>query len=106
MKRTDGQFSRVFDFEFLEGQPFSAADEENGNFVAVISEATRERFLGDEKALGKTIEVGGQRFRVVGVVRNVPIIRNNSSADLWVPISTAKRQQLQGSGHHGRASTP
>lgn len=94
VKRTDGQFWRVFDFEFLEGQPFSAADEENGNFVAVISEATRERFfgeqLGNEKAVGKTIEVNGQRFRVVGVVRNVPIIRNNSSADLWVPISTAK----------------
>jgi putative ABC transport system permease protein len=90
VKRTDGQFWRIFDFEFLEGQPFSAADEENGNFVAVISEATRERFFGSEKALGKTIEVDGQRFRVVGVVRNVPIIRNNSSADLWVPISTSK----------------
>jgi putative ABC transport system permease protein len=90
VKRTDGQFWRVFDFEFLEGQPFSAADEENGNFVAVISEATRERFFGNGKAVGKTIEVDGQRFRVVGVVRNVPVIRNNSSADLWVPISTAK----------------
>lgn len=90
VKRTDGQFWRVFDFEFLEGQPFSAADEENGNFVAVISEATRERFFGSEKAVGKTIEVDGQRFRVVGVVQNVPVIRLNSSADLWVPISTAK----------------
>lgn len=90
VKRTDGQFWRVFDFEFLEGQPFSVADEANGNFVAVISEATRERFFGSEKALGKTIEVDGQRFRVVGVVRNVPVIRVNSAADLWVPISTAK----------------
>lgn len=94
VKRTDGQFWRVFDFEFLEGQPFSVADEENGNFVAVISEATRERFfggqLGDQKAVGKTIEVDGQRFRVVGVVRDVPVIRVNSAADLWVPISTAK----------------
>ncbi|HKV09038.1 MAG TPA: ABC transporter permease [Thermoanaerobaculia bacterium] len=90
VKRTDGRFWQVFDFEFLEGQPFSVADEENGNFVAVISEATRERFFGDQKAVGQSIEVDGQRFRVVGVVRNVPVIRNNSSADLWVPISTAK----------------
>lgn len=94
VKRTDGQFWRVFDFEFLEGQPFSVADEENGNFVAVISEASRERFFGgqpgNQKAVGKSIEVDGQRFRVVGVVRDVPVIRVNSAADLWVPISTAK----------------
>lgn len=90
VKRTDGQFWQVFDFEFLEGQPFSVADEESGNFVAVVSAATRERFFGDQKAVGKTIEVDGQRFRVVGVVQNVPVIRVNSAADLWVPISTAK----------------
>lgn len=90
VKRTDGQFWQVFDFEFLEGQPFSVADEENANFVAVISEASRERFFGSGNAVGQSIEVDGQRFRVVGVVRNVPIIRVNSAADLWVPISTAK----------------
>jgi putative ABC transport system permease protein len=56
----------------------------------VISEATRERFFGSGKAVGKSIEVDGQRFRVVGVVRDVPVIRVNSAADLWVPISTAK----------------
>lgn len=90
LKRADGRFWQVFDFEFLEGQPFSVADEENGNFVAVVSEATRERFFGSEKAVGKSIEVDGQRFRVVGVVRDVPVIRRNTSADVWVPISTAK----------------
>lgn len=90
MKRTDGQFWQVFDFELLEGQPFSVADEENGNFVAVISADTRERFFGDRNAVGETIEADGQRFRVVGVVRNVPVIRFNSAADLWVPVSTAK----------------
>jgi putative ABC transport system permease protein len=31
-----------------------------------------------------------QRFRVVGVVRNVPALRTSSTADVWVPISTAK----------------
>ena len=40
--------------------------------------------------MGKTIEADGQRFRVVGVVRDVPILRYASSADLWVPITTAK----------------
>lgn len=90
LKRTDGEYWRIFDFKFVEGGPFIAADEANARFVAVINEATRDRFFDGAPAVGKTIEADGQRFRVVGVVENVPILRENASADIWVPISTAK----------------
>ena len=84
------EFWQVLDFELLEGRPFTAEDERNANFVAVITETTRRRFFGGKPALGKTLEADGQRFRVVGVVPDVPVLRTSSSADLWVPISTAK----------------
>jgi putative ABC transport system permease protein len=90
LRRTDGEFWRILDFEFLEGGPFSAEAERNARFVAVINEATRRRFFAGRPAVGKTIEVDGQRFRVIGVVRDVPVLRFSSSADVWVPISTAK----------------
>jgi putative ABC transport system permease protein len=90
LRRTDGEFWRMLDFEFLEGGPFSVADERNARSVAVINETTRRRFFGERRAAGKTIEVDGQRFQVVGVVRDVPTLRFSSSADLWVPISTSK----------------
>src|SRR5436305_3237731 len=90
MRRADGEFWRVLGFDFVEGGPFSAADDEAGRFVAVINETTRERFFGGQPALGRTIEADGQRFRVVGVVRDVPVLRYASSADLWVPVTTAK----------------
>src|SRR6185369_2257573 len=32
----------------------------------------------------------GQRFRVVGVVGNVPILRISAYSDIWVPIGTSK----------------
>ncbi|HEV2853312.1 MAG TPA: ABC transporter permease [Thermoanaerobaculia bacterium] len=89
LRRTDGEFWRILDFEFLEGGPFTPEAEKNAQFVAVINETTRRRFFGGKPALGRTIEVDGQRFRVVGVVRDVSILRD-SFADLWVPISTAK----------------
>jgi putative ABC transport system permease protein len=90
LRRVDGEFWRVLDFEFLEGGPFTAEDERNGNFIAVITETTRRRFFDGKPALGRTLEADGQRFRVVGVVPDVPSLRLSSSADLWVPISTAK----------------
>jgi putative ABC transport system permease protein len=90
LRRVDGQFWKVMRFRFLEGGPFTDADEVNGSFVAVINRATRERFFGGAKALGKSLEADGQTFRVVGVVENVPALRESSAADLWAPISTAK----------------
>ena len=90
LKRTDGEFWQIFDFEFLEGAPFTAADEANANFVAVINETTRRRFFGAALAAGRTLEADGQRFRVVGVVRDVPFLRIAPFADIWVPISTAR----------------
>ncbi len=90
LKRTDGEFWEVLTFRFLEGAPFTAEDEKNRNFVAVINDATRQKFFGNESAVGKTIEVDGQNFRVAGVVANVPFLRQVPFSDIWVPISTAK----------------
>ena len=90
LKRTDGEYWQVLDFEFLEGGPFTAADERDGNAVAVINDSTRRRFFGDLPAVGKSLEADGQRFQVVGVVEDVPIVRVAPYADIWVPISTAK----------------
>jgi putative ABC transport system permease protein len=90
LKRADGEFWEILTFRFLEGAPYTAEDEKNRNFVAVINEATRRKFFGNESAVGKTIEVDGQNYRVTGVVENVPFLRQVSFSDIWVPISTAK----------------
>lgn len=90
LKRTDAAFWTILDFEFLEGGPLTAEDDKNVNFVAVINQSTRNRFFGDQPALGKSVEVAGQRFRVAGVVRDVPSTRLLIFADVWVPIATMK----------------
>lgn len=104
LKRTDGSYWRIFDFQFLEGGPFLEEDNQKANFVAVINEATRQKFFGNTTAVGKTMELDGQRFRVVGVVANVPITRLVPFSDVWVPLNTAKsdsyRNELMG-GHTG-----
>lgn len=92
LRRTDGAYWQIFDFDFLEGGPFTQNDEDQANPVAVINDHTRERLFGDGPALDRTIVAGGQRFRVVGVVADVSTLRPLSSGDLWAPISTARSQ--------------
>jgi putative ABC transport system permease protein len=90
LKRTDGVFWQILDFRFIEGGPFTEADVRDHRHVAVINETTRQRFFGGQPALGKTLEADGQRFTVVGVVPDVPILRIVPFADIWVPHTTAK----------------
>jgi putative ABC transport system permease protein len=90
VKRTDGTFWQILDFRFIEGGPYTNADVADHRMVAVINESTRQRFFGGQTALGKTIEADGQRFTVVGVVPDVPILRLVPFSDIWVPHTTAK----------------
>jgi len=90
LKRTDGTYWQILDFSFVEGGPLTEEDEANARFVAVINESTRDRFFGKGPAVGRTLEADGQRFRVVGVVRDVPILRLVAYSEIWVPNSTAK----------------
>ena len=90
LKRTDAAFWTILDFEFLEGGPLTAEHDRNVDFVAVINQSTRDRFFGGQPALGKSVGIAGQRFRVAGVVKDVPSTRWMIFADVWVPIATMK----------------
>ena len=93
-------FWEILEFNFLEGAPYTDDDEKNENYVAVINDATRRKFFGDEQAAGKTIEVDGQRFRGRRGRQRVPYLRQIPFADIWAPISTTKtktyRDELMG----------
>jgi putative ABC transport system permease protein len=100
IRRSDAEYWRVLDFTFLEGGPFTDQDVSSGSLVAVINRSTRDRFFGGQRAVGRTIEADGQHFRVIGVVPDVPILRQISFAEIYVPVTTAKtdayRDQLLG----------
>ncbi len=95
VRHADAEFWRVMQFTFLEGAAFSAGDDAAGNRVAVISDATRYRFFGDEPGLRKMLELDGVEYRVVGVVRNVPWYREFSTADIWLPLGSHRELGFQ-----------
>ncbi|WP_400193256.1 ABC transporter permease [Hymenobacter sp. B81] len=89
LKFTDGAFWQVLDFTFLEGKPYSVADVDRAERVAVINESTAKSYFGAARGVvGRTIEVDQRRYRVSGVVADVAASRFNSYSDVWVPITT------------------
>jgi len=87
-KFTDAAFWTVLDFSFLEGGPFTARDDTERNRVAVINATTRRRYFGAGSAVGRTLEIDGEHFRVIGVVKDVSFLRITPFADVWLPIGT------------------
>lgn len=95
IRRTDGAYWKIMDFHFAEGGPYSQDDDDNGRMVAVITTDMRRQIFGDTTAVGKSIDVDGQRFRVVGVVEPVAITRKAAFSEIWAPIRTAKTRAYE-----------
>lgn len=86
MRRVDGEYWKILDFQVLAGRVPSIEDVERGRFLAVLNRSTAKKLFGDAPAVGRTLDVGGQAFSVVGVVEDA--IHVNAFADLWLPITT------------------
>jgi putative ABC transport system permease protein len=86
MRRVDGEYWKILDFQVRDGRLPSIEDVERGRFLAVLNRSTARKLFGDAPAVGRTLDVGGQAFSVVGVVEDA--IHVNAFADLWLPITT------------------
>ncbi|MEM7049048.1 MAG: ABC transporter permease [Acidobacteriota bacterium] len=85
---TDANFWKIMEFEFLSGRGISSDDVEQGRFVAVLNRTTAENIFGSADALGRSLVANGQRFEVIGVVADVPVLRRHAFSEIWIPFST------------------
>ncbi len=65
----DSNFFEFFDFGILEGDPDLALTEPQS---VVLSERAATRFSGDEKVLGRTIQIEQKSYKVTGIMRDMP----------------------------------
>lgn len=103
-RRADAEYWKVLDFHFLEGGPYSAADEASNRQVVVITEDVRQKLFGGMPALGKMVNIGGELHRVVGVVPTVPFTQMIAYSTLWVPLGPPNdREKKEFMGNFGAA---
>ncbi len=83
----------------LMGRTFVSGEDQAGhNHVAVLSYGLwQRRFGGTRDVLGKDIELGGEKYQIVGVMPED--FRIGLRADLWIPIDMDPKK-LQGRGEH------
>jgi putative ABC transport system permease protein len=101
LKYTDAPFWEINQFQFTEGKSINATHIKNGEKVAIINESTKQGYFGKtDAAIGKFIEIGAGKYKVIGVVKSVPINRMFSAADVYIPytnnINTLKDKSLIG----------
>lgn len=97
----DAEYWRVFNFRFLEGGPFGDVDTSSNHSVVVISDELRHKLFGDDVALGKTIDIGGQNYKVVGVVPRPPVVQFLVHSDVWMPLGPAPAEERTAlTGHY------
>ena len=91
VKYTNDAYWDVLDYVFLEGKRYDKQQIENGEQVAVISDETKRAYFGDvATVVGKYIEADNVRYRVTGVVKNVPVTNLFVYSDIWLPYTVSK----------------
>jgi len=90
-KYTNAAYWEVLEYDFLEGKAFNKQQVDNADKVAVISADMKKEYFGDAPAVvGRYIEADNVKYRIIGVVKNVPITSYMTYSDIYLPYTVAK----------------
>lgn len=67
---TTTDFFSMFDVPFQYGSGWSAVDDESRARVVVIADYLNDRLFGGANSVGRSIRIGNQDFRIIGVLRH------------------------------------
>ncbi len=91
---TEPQFFDIKVWTFQEGSPFTQADVESANNVAVIGETVRKNLFGATDPLGQTIRVNNLPFKVVGVLdlKGTSPMGDDQDDTIVMPVTTVQKK--------------
>lgn len=101
-KYTNNDYWDIMDYDFIEGKAFSRQQLANADKVAVISEDMKKQYFGDvPSVVGKYIEADNVKYRVTGVVKNVPVTSYMTYSDIFLPYTVSKSDVTKNKGYQG-----
>lgn len=101
-KYTNADYWDIMEYDFIEGKALTKQQVDNADKVAVISEDMKRDYFGDvPSVVGKYIEADNVKYRVTGVVKNVPITSYMIYSDIYLPFTVSKTDFRKGKGYQG-----
>ncbi|WP_071135377.1 ABC transporter permease [Millionella massiliensis] len=85
----NSNYWQVYNFEFIDGRPFTQEDYAAATPVAVIKESYARACFGAQTAVGQNVEFQGNTYQIVGVVADCSFFANDFSS-MWVPYKYNK----------------
>lgn len=92
-RMVDASFWKFMSFSFIDGKPFSQEEFNSGINNVVISEKLAKAVFGNNKAVGKDIEIDFILYKVAGVVKEVSQSFSYAYAEAYIPITAIKGYQ-------------
>ena len=86
-KAVDVAFWKVFDFDFVDGAPFSESDFASGIHHIVISEEVAQRIFNTSKVVGKYLTIDFVEYKICGVVKTPSYATELSYAQVLIPYT-------------------
>jgi len=105
---TNTDFFPMFDVPFLFGAPWSTDADEGAQQVVVLSKETNTKVFGGQDSVGRTIQLDGQDYKVVGVLDEwapTPKFYDVTNGafeepeDLYLPFSVGIRLEMPSTGN-------
>lgn len=90
-KLVDGNFWKMFDFNFLEGAPFTEDDCLGNTNKIVVTRSLAHSLFSTQEVVGREINLGKDKYVIAGVVEDVNPILQNIWADIYTPAVSSWR---------------
>jgi putative ABC transport system permease protein len=90
---TAGVFDADEKIEIESGTIFSKEDDDNLGQVVVLGSEVKKTFFGEDEAVGKTIKIKNQSYRVVGVLKERGLVGFFNFDDIiYMPLQTLQKK--------------
>jgi putative ABC transport system permease protein len=79
--------------EVATGQMFTEEDDNSLKQVVVLGSAIKKYYFGDQEAVGQSIKIKGQNFKVIGVLKDRGMVTFFNFDDiLYIPLQTVQKK--------------
>ncbi|MEM6768214.1 MAG: ABC transporter permease, partial [Bacteroidota bacterium] len=93
----DSTFLAIFDYPLMEGERAGILDEPN---TMVLTQETAKKLFGDEPALGESIRIDEDLFKITGVLEDVPE-NSHLQFDALISMTTVTRENPEFNNRFG-----